>query len=77
MPTYTYKFTETDETIDIIQSFSENSLTEMVHPQSGKSMAVKKVFHAPGVTGFKDVPKTVSPNYRHDRSTSWNSAQQE
>jgi hypothetical protein len=77
MPTYTYKFIETGETIDTQQSFSEDALTEMTHPKLGKTMSVKKVFHAPAITGFENVPKTVSPTYRHDRSTTWNSAQQE
>lgn len=50
MPTYVYKFVETDETIEIQQSFDEDSLTEAVHPESGKTMPVKKVFQPVGVT---------------------------
>ena len=50
MPTYVYKFVETDETIEIQQSFDEDTLTEAVHPESGKTMPVKKVFQPVGVT---------------------------
>ncbi len=50
MPTYVYKFVETDETIEIQQSFDEDTLTEAVHPESGKTMQVKKVFQPVGVT---------------------------
>lgn len=77
MPTYTYKFIDTDETIEIYQSFSEDTLTELDHPDTGNKMAVKKVYFAPAVTGVENVPKTVSPTYRPDRSAVWNSAQQE
>ena len=50
MPTYIYKFVETDETIEIQQSFSDATLTEAVHPGTGRTMAVKKVFTPVGVT---------------------------
>lgn len=50
MPTYVYKFVETDETIEIQQSFDEDTLTEAVHPESGKTMPVKKVFLPVGIT---------------------------
>lgn len=50
MPTYVYKFVETGETIEVQQSFTDPSLTEAVHPASGKAMAVKKVFTPVGVT---------------------------
>ena len=50
MPTYVYKFVETDETIEIQQSFDDDTLTEAVHPESGKTMPVKKVFQPVGVT---------------------------
>ena len=50
MPTYVYKFVETDETIESQQSFDEDTLTEAVHPESGKTMPVKKVFQPVGVT---------------------------
>lgn len=50
MPTYVYKFVDTGETIEIQQSFHDDTLTEAVHPESGESMAVKKVFQPVGVT---------------------------
>ncbi len=50
MPTYVYRFVDTDETIEIQQSFSDPTLTEAVHPGSGATMAVKKVFQPVGVT---------------------------
>ena len=50
MPTYVYKFIETGETIEIQQSFSDDTLTEAVHPESGETLAVKKVFLPVGVT---------------------------
>jgi len=50
MPTYVYKFVETGETIEVQQAFTDESLTEAVHPGSGKTMPVKKVFTSVGVT---------------------------
>ncbi|MGH9132920.1 MAG: FmdB family zinc ribbon protein [Ilumatobacteraceae bacterium] len=50
MPTYVYKFLETGETLEIQQSFSDATLTEAVHPETGATMAVKKVFQPVGVT---------------------------
>lgn len=50
MPTYVYRFVDTDETIEIQQSFSDPTLTEAVHPSTGVTMAVKKVFQPVGVT---------------------------
>jgi predicted nucleic acid-binding Zn ribbon protein len=50
MPTYVYKFVDTGETIEIQQAFTDDALTEAVHPSSGATMAVKKVFQPVGVT---------------------------
>ncbi|NNE13007.1 MAG: FmdB family transcriptional regulator [Ilumatobacter sp.] len=50
MPTYVYKFVETGETVEIQQSFSDPTLTEYVHPETGATMPVKKVFLPVGVT---------------------------
>ena len=77
MPRYTYKFVDTEETIDVYQSIKEDTLTEIEHPETGKKMAVKKVFHSPAVTGVENVPSAVNPSYRADRSSAWNSAQHE
>jgi predicted nucleic acid-binding Zn ribbon protein len=50
MPTYVYKFTETGETIEVQQAFTDDALTEAVHPATGQRLAVKKVFQPVGVT---------------------------
>jgi len=50
MPTYVYKFVETGETIEVQQAFTDDALTEAVHPTSGATMQVKKVFQPVGVT---------------------------
>jgi predicted nucleic acid-binding Zn ribbon protein len=50
MPTYVYKFLETGETVEVQQSFADDTLTEAVHPRTGETMAVKKVFQPVGVT---------------------------
>lgn len=50
MPTYVYKFIDTDETIEVQQSFSDDTLTEYAHPETGETMPVKKVFLPVGVT---------------------------
>ena len=50
MPTYVYKFVDTGETIEIQQPFHEDSLTQAVHPQTGETLPVKKVFQPVGVT---------------------------
>ena len=50
MPTYVYKFVDTGETIEVQQSFTDDALTEAVHPESGATMQVKKVFTPVGVT---------------------------
>ena len=50
MPTYVYRFVETGETIEVQQAFTDDALTEAVHPSTGVSMPVKKVFTPVGVT---------------------------
>jgi predicted nucleic acid-binding Zn ribbon protein len=50
MPTYVYKFVDTGETIEVQQSFSDDTLTEAAHPETGEMMPVKKVFQPVGVT---------------------------
>jgi predicted nucleic acid-binding Zn ribbon protein len=50
MPTYVYRFTETGETIEVQQAFTDDALTEAVHPTTGATMQVKKVFLPVGVT---------------------------
>lgn len=50
MPTYVYKFTDTDETIEVQQSFTDPTLTEYTHPETGAVLPVKKVFLPVGVT---------------------------
>lgn len=77
MPRYTYQFVDTEETVEVYQSMSEDTLTELAHPETDKVMAVKKIFSAPAVGGFTPVPDTVAPKHRSDRSSLWNSAQYE
>lgn len=50
MPTYVYKFVETGETIEVQQAFTDDTLTEYTHPDSGDVLPVKKVFQPVGVT---------------------------
>jgi predicted nucleic acid-binding Zn ribbon protein len=50
MPTYVYKFVDTGETIEVQQAFTDDALTEAVHPTSGVTMKVKKVFLPVGVS---------------------------
>ena len=50
MPTYVYKFLETGETIEVQQAFTDEPLTELVHPVDGTMKAVKKVFTPVGVS---------------------------
>jgi predicted nucleic acid-binding Zn ribbon protein len=50
MPTYVYKFVETGETIEVHQDFSDDALTEAMHPTDGKMRPVKKVFLPVGIT---------------------------
>jgi predicted nucleic acid-binding Zn ribbon protein len=50
MPTYVYKFTDTGETIEVQQAFTDAALTEAVNPRTGQSMPVKKVFTPVGIT---------------------------
>jgi predicted nucleic acid-binding Zn ribbon protein len=70
-PTYVYKFIDTGETIEVQQAFTDDALTEAVHPATGATMAVKKVFTPVGVTfkggGFY---KTDSRGGKSSTSTS-------
>ena len=50
MPTYVYKFIDTGETIEVHQAFTDDALTVAVHPTTGATMEVKKVFLPVGVT---------------------------
>jgi len=82
MPTYVYKFTETGETIEVHQDFSDDSLTEAVHPVDGTVRPVKKVFLPVGITfkggGFYKTDSGKSgasvPSSTSDTSTSSTSA---
>lgn len=75
MPTYVYKFVETGETIEVQQGFSDDALTEAVHPVDGTVRAVKKVFLPVGITfkggGFyKTDSKSGSKSSTSSTSTS-------
>ena len=50
MPTYVYKFIGTGETVEVRQSFQDESLRELEHPESGELLPVKKVFQPVGIT---------------------------
>jgi predicted nucleic acid-binding Zn ribbon protein len=50
MPTYVYKFLDREGTIEVQQAFSDNALTEAVHPDDGQLHPVKKVFTPVGVS---------------------------
>jgi predicted nucleic acid-binding Zn ribbon protein len=50
MPTYVYKFLDSGETIEVQQAFTDEPLTELVHPVDGTTKAVKKVFTPVGVS---------------------------
>jgi predicted nucleic acid-binding Zn ribbon protein len=50
MPTYVYKFIDTGETIEVQQAFTDDALTHVEHPESGKKLLVKKVFTPVGVS---------------------------
>ena len=50
MPTYVYKFTDTGETVEVQQAFTDSTLTEYPHPADGEVRSVKKVFTPVGVT---------------------------
>ncbi|MFM8625488.1 MAG: FmdB family zinc ribbon protein [Actinomycetota bacterium] len=50
MPTYVYKFVETGETIEVQQDFTDDTLTEALHPVDGTMRPVKKVFLPVGIT---------------------------
>jgi len=82
MPTYVYKFIDTGETIEVQQAFTDDALTEAVHPTTGATMSVKKVFTPVGVTfkgggfyktdsrgGKSSTPSTSSTSTSTDSST--------
>jgi len=78
MPTYVYRFIDTDETIEVQQSFSDDALTEAVHPTTGETLPVKKVFQPIGVTfkggGFYKNDARSSSGSASSGSTSSSSA---
>jgi predicted nucleic acid-binding Zn ribbon protein len=73
MPTYVYKFVKTGETIEVQQSFNEDTLTSVTHPTSGRKMAVKKVFTPVGVTfrgdGFYKTDSRSTSKKKSDAKT--------
>src|SRR4051794_21406728 len=50
MPTYVYRFVHSNETIEVQQAFTDDTLTEAVHPGDGTLRPVRKVFTPVGVT---------------------------
>ena len=78
MPTYVYKFVETGETVEIHQAFTDDALTEAVHPATGATMSVKKVFQPVGVTfkggGFYKTDSRGSSSAKSTSSASTSSS---
>jgi predicted nucleic acid-binding Zn ribbon protein len=50
MPTYVYRFLDSDDTVEVQQAFTEDPLTEAVNPRDGQIHPVKKVFMPVGVS---------------------------
>jgi predicted nucleic acid-binding Zn ribbon protein len=50
MPTYVYRFLDSDGTVEVQQSFKDDALTEAMNPATGKMHPVKKVFMPVGVS---------------------------
>lgn len=50
MPTYVYRFLDSDDTIEVQQGFHDEPLTEAVHPSDGQLHPVRKVFTPVGIT---------------------------
>ncbi len=50
MPTYVYRFLDSDDTIEVQQAFTDHPLTEAVNPRSGQLAPVRKVFTPVGIT---------------------------
>ncbi len=69
MPTYVYKFIDTGETIEVQQAFTDEALTEAVHPSDGTLRPVKKVFTPVGIT-FKGGGFYKTDNSKSGGSTS-------
>ena len=42
MPTYVYRFLDSDDTIEVQQSFEDDPLTEAVHPVTGPAGAAAR-----------------------------------
>ena len=78
MPTYVYKFIDTGETIEVQQAFTDDALTEAMHPTEGRVMQVKKVFTPVGVTfkggGFYKTDNRGSSSSSSSSSTSGSSS---
>lgn len=74
MPTYVYRFIDTGETIEVQQAFTDPTLTEYAHPDTGQTMAVKKVFQPVGVTfkgsGFFKTDSRGKPSTTKDTGSS-------
>ena len=74
MPTYVYKFIDTGETIEVQQAFTDEALTEAVHPSDGTLRPVKKVFTPVGITfkggGFYKTDNSKSGGSASSTSTS-------
>jgi predicted nucleic acid-binding Zn ribbon protein len=50
VPTYIYRFLDSDDTVEVQQAFTDSALTEAVNPADGLVHPVKKVFTPVGIT---------------------------
>jgi predicted nucleic acid-binding Zn ribbon protein len=50
MPTYVYKFIDSGDTIEVVQAFTDPTLSEAFNPATGQLEPVKKVYTPVGVT---------------------------
>lgn len=55
MPIYEYKYTDTDEVIELFHSMKTGSLS--VHPENGR--AIERIYSMPGIAIDSKQPKTV------------------
>lgn len=50
MPTYIYRFLDSDDIVEVQQAFTDAALTEAINPTDGLVHPVKKVFTPVGIT---------------------------
>ena len=58
MPTYVYKFLDTGETIEVQQAFTDETLTEAVHPRDRRDDAGQEGLHSPSASRSRATAST-------------------